>query len=364
MGSRNALLPAYVLSAVALLAAALGSLVFMETATVKVSVPTSKITANRTITGGPSGRDLSTTRIQADVTDSQQGNASTVGTQATFAAGTVVFMCTSPCQGTVQLPADTIVSTTKGVHYQTQASQTIGSSTPVPVRAVMPGATGNTDSNTVTVIDVNPHNLRVTNPQPITGGVNATTTQVIKQSDIDLVRTVLSAKVAQDLDAVMKAQAGGLSYVAEAQPTLKVTTDHNVGDQAPTFTMTITGSLGAIAFSQSQADALLRASLNQKVPKGYQLTADPIQTTYQLQKSGTNGDVTLKGFATGVALPNVTADELKSRIKGMRVDAARQQLRLLAHGTTVDIIVKPAIPWLPIIQDHIALTIVLEPTPA
>src|ERR1700738_2470245 len=96
MASRNALLPAYALSAVVVVTAALGSLVFMETATVKLSVPTSKLTANLVIKGGTQGHDLVTTSIQADVTDSQQGTT-TVGTvPPVFATGQVVFTC-SPC---------------------------------------------------------------------------------------------------------------------------------------------------------------------------------------------------------------------------------------------------------------------------
>jgi hypothetical protein len=106
----------------------------------------------------------------------------------------------------------------------------------------------------------------------------------------------------------------------------------------------------------------MRAALTQKVPKGYQLTADPIQTSYQADTPNANGDVTIRGSAVGVLTPNVTADQLKARIKGLRVDTARHQLELLAPGTTVDMTVKPAVPWLPVLQDHISLTIVLQPS--
>ena len=67
------LLPAYVLSAVAVVAAILGSLVIFETASIKLTVPASRIVANKTLKGGPSGADIATTRIQADVTDSEHG---------------------------------------------------------------------------------------------------------------------------------------------------------------------------------------------------------------------------------------------------------------------------------------------------
>jgi hypothetical protein len=296
-----------------------------------------------------------------------QGDASTGTVAATYASGQAAFTC-SPCSSTTTpIPDGTTVSTAAGVHYSTSGQAEVSSShtsVTVAIKALLPGPHGNTAANTVTVIDKPITNVKVTNPQSIAGGADATTGQVVQQSDLDRVQLALTAKVAQDLDAALKAQAEGLGYLADGQPTLNVTSDHKVGDAAATFTMTMTGSLGATAFSLSEADALLRAALNQKVPKGYQLTADPIQTSYQADKPNANGDVTIKGSAVGVIVPNVTANELKARIKGMRVDTARHQLELLAPGTTVDITVKPAVPWLPVLQDHISLTIVLQPSAA
>jgi hypothetical protein len=230
----------------------------------------------------------------------------------------------------------------------------------VSAHALVAGKGGNTAANTVTVIDKPIPNVKVTNPLPLAGGTDATTNQVIKQTDLDRVQLELTAKVSQDLDAAIKAQAEGLNYLTDGQPTLTVTTDHKVGDQVASFNMTIAAKLSAVAFSQAQADTIMRNALDKNLPKKYQLTADPIQTVYQVQKPSANGDITIKGTGTGVMVPNVTAGELKARIRGMRVDAARQQLQLLAPGTTVDISVKPSIPWLPVLQDHINLTIVVE----
>lgn len=363
MGSRQTLLSAYALSVVAVLAAVLGSLVVMETATVKLTVPTSKLAANLTISGGQSGHDLTTTRIESTITDTQEGTSSTV-VVSTYASGQVVFTC-SPCPAAGQtIPDGTTVSTTTGIHYGTIGRADIASSqtsVKVQIRALTQGPHGNTAANTVTVIDKPIANVKVNNPDPITAGADAAPTQVVQQSDLDRVQAALTARVLQDLDAALKAQAGGLGYATEGQPNLKVTSDHKAGDQVATYNMTIIGTNSAIAYSATKADALLRAALEKKLPKGFRLTSDPIQTSYQLQGSSQNGDVTIKGSATGLAEPSVTAGELKARIKGTRVDAARKQLLQVAPGTTVDISVKPAVPWLPVLQDHIDLTIVALP---
>ena len=362
MESKQPLLPAYVLSAIAVVAAALGSLVVMETATVKLVVPASKLVANVTMKGGPHGQDLTTTTIVADISDSQQGTASPMTVPPTLATGQVVFTC-SPCSTTATpIPFGTTVSTAAGVHYDVGSGEVSAAhpSLTVAAHAFVAGKAGNTAANTVTVIDKPIPNVKVTNPQPFAGGNDATTNQVVQQADLDRVRLELTAKVSQDLDAALKAQAEGLNYLTDGQPTLAVTTDHKVGDQVATFNMTIAATLSAVAFSQAQADLIMRNALDKNLPKKYQLTADPIQTVYQVQKPNANGDITIKGTGTGVMVPNVTAGELKARIRGMRVDAARQQLQLLAPGTTVDISVKPSVPWLPVLQDHINLTIVVE----
>jgi hypothetical protein len=362
MESKQPLLPAYVLSAIAVVAAALGSLVVMETATVKLVVPASKLVANVTMKGGQHGQDLVTTTIVADISESQQGTASAITVPPTLATGQVVFTC-SPCStSATPIPFGTTVSTTAGVHYDVGSGEVSAAhpSLTVAAHALVAGKTGNTAANTVTVIDKPIPNVKVTNPQPFAGGNDATTNQVIQQADLDKVRLELTARVSQDLDATLKAQAEGLNYLTDGQPTLTVTTDHKVGDQVATFNMTIAAKLTAVAFSQAQADLIMRNALDKNLPKKYQLTADPIQTVYQVQKPSANGEITIKGTGTGVMVPNVTAGELKARIRGMRVDAARQQLQLLAPGTTVDISVKPSVPWLPVLQDHINLTIVVE----
>src|SRR5438477_3332878 len=368
MGSSRALLPAYLFSAVAVVAAALGSLLVMETATIKLTVPASKITATRTITGGQSGRDLTTARIEASVTDTQLGVASADVVPPAYAGGSVSFTC-NPCPSSpVVIAQGTVVSTAGKVHYATVTRVQVSSasastkSVAVDIRALVPGIGGNVALNTVTVIDTPISGVTVNNPKPITGGVDATTVQVIHQSDIDLARFALTTKITQDLNAALGAQAGGLSFAADGQPALVVAADHQIGDKVPTFTMTMTATVGAVAFSESQADALMRTSLNQKIPKGFQLTTNPVQTNYVVQHSGANGDVTLKGSATAAIVPNVSEAELKARIKGMRVDAARKQLEQSAPGATIDINVKPSVPWLPLVPDHISLTIVIQPS--
>jgi Baseplate J-like protein len=362
--SRRQLFIAYVVSVLAVLFAAVGSLLLTETAAVKLSVPPQRVVALVTLAAG-----LQTQRIHADVTDSQQGTASTVLTNPIYAAGQVVFSCSPACkQAPVTIPQGTLVTTAKSLGYTTQAAvmiaTTTGSSAPVAVRATAPGAAWNADPNTLTGI-ANPNapdaNLHVTNPAAIIGGANPRSAQVIQQSDFDAVRNALTVKVNDELAVALNFNAHGMSFVADGAPVINLTSDHSVGDETPTFTITMTGTSGAVAFSDSEAVALLRSALQSKIPTSDELTNDPIQAVYQVGQANANGDVSIIAKASGFAIPRLSQLALRSQIRGLTPTQAARSLQRTAPGSVIEIRISPsAMPWLPVVADHISLTVVVE----
>jgi len=362
------LVPALVLSAVVALTAALGSLLYTETATVKLSVPPHRLQADLTINAGPSGPDLSTTHIDAEITESQQGTASTTQVGGSNATGRVVFRCSPQCPTAQRVPQGTIVATQHGLQFATQAPATLTATgqAEVGVRAVQPGAAGNVAASTITIIVTNhPSGLQVNNPSPTTGGVDGRTEQVILQSDLDAVSTALAAKVTDDLNAALHAKSPGMTFVLDEPPTLNVSSDHNVGDKVPTFNVTIIGSMSATAFSEEMAKALLRAALERKVPAGSQLTSDPIVTEYKIIRLSSRGNVTISGSAVGFITPKISISKLAGQIRGMSVGDARNHLQRTVPGSRVDIKTSPAAAyWLPLITKNIKLTVEVEPAQA
>lgn len=360
--ARRQLFASYVLSAVAVVLAAAGSILYIETATVKLSVPPQRLVALVTLS------TLQTQHIHADVTDSQEGTASTVLISPTYASGQVVFTCSPACQqAPLKIPLGTLVSTATSLAYATQAAATIttatGSSAPVAVRATASGAAWNTNENTLTTVANSPDaNLHVTNPAPISGGTNARTGQVIQQSDFDAVRNALTVRVNDELAAALKVNAQGLSYTADALPVINTASNHSVGDETPSFTITMTGTLGAVAFSESQAQALLHSALEAMISSSQELTHDPIQAVYQVGPASPNGNTTLTAKASGFVIPKLSQQSLRSQLKGLTPAQAARSLQRTAPGSVVEIRISPsAVPWLPVVSDHISLTVVVEP---
>jgi hypothetical protein len=365
--SQRQLFAAIVLSAVAVVLAAVGSVLYTETATVKLSVPPQRIGVSVTLSGGQAGANLQTQPIHAAVTDSQQGSASSVQIAPTYASGRVVFHCSPACKSSpLNIPQGTLISTAKSLGYSTQAAATVTSTTdsaPIAVRATAPGKAWNADAGALTTIANSPDgNLHVTNSAAIAGGADARTAQVIQQSDFDAVRNALTAKINDELAAALKVNAQGLSYIADALPVINITSDHHVGEETTTFTISMTGTTGAIAFSDSQAQALLRSALQARMSPHEQLTSDPIQTAYGLGPTNAAGDVIVIGKATGYVIPALSPASLRSQIRALTPAQAARSLQNTAPGSLVEIRISPsAVPWLPVVADHISVTVIVEP---
>jgi hypothetical protein len=364
--NRAQLMRACILSAIVVLVAALGSFMNMETATVELSVPPQKLVAAATLTGGQTGGDLKTQHLEATVTEAQGGTASTELVGPTFATGRVVFSCPACASSVkVEVQAGTLVTNINSLGYATLAAATVTRARPatVAVRATSTGASWNTGKATITATD-NPstRNLRVTNPSAITGGSDVHPAQVIQQSDFDAARSALETKVTAALGVALKTTAVQMTYIADGPPAFTVISDRKVGDQVSTFTMTMTGTIGATAFSDSDARALMRSALAAKVPPGQQLTSDPVDITWETQKAGAHGAVTVKGSAVGYVAPTLSTNSLRAGIRGFNPAEARKSLERAVPGSTAEIQISPfEVPWLPLIAEHISITVLVRP---
>ena len=365
---RRQLYRALLLAGAVALVAALGSLLYTEHAVVKVSIPPKRLDASLTITGGLNGYALVTRQLDAQATESLKVLTSTLPIPATPAVGQAVFSCSPPCPGGYPVPAGTVIATKAGAQYKTQSLVNIpgnGPSPSVTISAVQPGPAGNTSTGTVTVIVSSlPSNIHVNNPSAIAGGAEGRKAQVVEQADFDAARLLLTTKVRTELNAQLETEAAGLTYALPASPNISTSSDFSVGDETPAFTVKVTGTARAIGFSSSEAEALLHSALSDKVPAGYQLTSDPVRTSYRIQAVAPSGQVTITGSAVGYVVPSVKTRTLTTQLRGMTLSQARSRLQHSVPNSTIDIRITPvSLPWLPMFADHIALSVVLEPIP-
>jgi hypothetical protein len=370
--NQTQLIRGIILSAVVVLVAALGSLLYAETASVKLSVPPQKLGATATLSGSQTGGDLKTQHIDATATKSLDGTAMTVFIEPKYAMGNVVFKysCKTNCQTRpITISAGTLVTSATLLGFATQANAVVQSptwTTTVVVRATSPGTAWNTGKNTITAINDSPSpDLHVSNPTAISGGTDGRSAAVIQQSDWDAVLNQLTPMVSDALDLALKAKAPDMSFINNGPPLMTVTSDHRIGDITRTFTITMTGRVGATAFSNAEATRLIRSALDAKVPPGQELTSDQVQITWQILQTSPNGDITVNGTALGFIAPKLSTDTLRARIRGLSPTQARKTLEAAVPGSAVEIHLSPGLlPWLPLIAEHINLTVVVLPAPA
>jgi hypothetical protein len=348
---------------------ALASLFFIETAAIRITTPNSYVETTASVHGGLTGGQFKTERLQVALKESAQGTATGLArTAPPYATGYVVFhqsYCVSPPNYCPPPPAKRgyevcRVNPAGGAWcYVLQSAVTCYCGERVPVRARGPGSTFNAPANSVTYVGwINPF-VTVGNPAPITGGAEPLSSHVVKQSDLDAVHAALSSQVTAELRSALQQKAQGLHYIADAAPTLTVSTDVRAGAHTATFQVTVSGTLGATAFADADAKALIASALVERVPAGYQLNGPAQIADYQIQTSGLQGDVNVTGRATGYVMPTISLTSLQSRLRGLDPGAARSLIETAAPGSAIEIRLAPAPePWLPLNADHITIVVV------
>jgi hypothetical protein len=347
---------------------AFASLFFIETAAIRITTHDSYVETTASVHGSLTGGQFKTDRLQVALKESAHGAATgVVRTAGSYATGYMVFnksycLPSNYCPPPPAKPGYQVcrVNPTGGAWcYVLESAVTCYCGERVPVRARGPGSTFNAPPNSVNYLSWISPFVTVDNPAPITGGAEASSSPVVQQSDLNAVGAAVSSRLAADLRSALQHKAQDLHYIADAAPALTMSSDVRAGAHRTTFQVTVSGTLGATAFADADAKALIANALVERVPAGYQLDGPAQIADYQIQTSDPQGDVNVTGRATGYVMPRVSITSLQSRLRGLDSGAARRLIETAAPGSAVEIRLAPApAPWLPLNADHITIVVV------
>jgi len=352
-----------------MLLAILAGAFYLPTATVMLSVAGTKVEVNPKLVGAAAVQAGATDRFQTkalDATASQQAQVTATGQKqvaAVFATGAVVFS-NSAKSSPVIFPKGTYVQTGggSGIRFVTQQDSDAvdpgASSKSVPVLALRSGQSGNVPANSITVVlPLNP-DYGVTNPQPTFGGADRSAT-VIQDSDITTAKQALVDQLTTRVQNDLNGKVAGLHLVPESlKIDSTVASDAKVGDQVTNFNITVTVTGKASAFDDAAVRKLLAGAVEGKVPKGQQLTEDPIATSYNVAAASPDGNITLDGHAQAFARPIFNVAAIRSQIKGKSPGSARASVQHLP--AVVDVLVRQqpiSLPWLPPFSSRIFIRV-------
>ncbi|MBO0784021.1 MAG: baseplate J/gp47 family protein, partial [Ktedonobacteraceae bacterium] len=296
-----------------------------------------------------------------------------VGTNA--AQGTVTFKNNGKQRAIV--PTNTVVATTSGIQFKTNAeaslgpSGQIGSTVPVPVTAVQVGDSGNVNAQTITTIPQESLNaiarynnmnatalqLSVTNDNPTTGGGKGTK-HTVQKSDLDNVRKDLHNQLQKDIDAWVnqwssKGVHGNPSSTDQLVNAPAV--DAIVNDINVPITLNVTTTLLYIPNDTLQQAAVTQLNTLMSKDNAYrgdhvleQQGQPPVKLDQLKPPAGDAKSMTLTFKASTLASPKITQDDVRSRIVGQSVDSAVATLSKLPGVQHVEIKPWPDfITWVP-----------------
>jgi len=215
--------------------------------------------------------------------------------ELTKATGTVRFENRDPTS-TNRIAAGSVVRTGPGVRFRTDANVTVPRAelvgltifparASVKVTAVDGGPDGNVDAGTIVIVpnDENGLFLKVTNPEPTTGGKSQEFTRVT-QGDVNGAMAALNTKLQAAFDEAMadpSLTAGGATVftstgkLGEATPT--VPPESLVGQEVATFALGLSATGTVVTANTAPVAAIAETQLRTKVKPEHELVAGSVK---------------------------------------------------------------------------------------
>ena len=295
--------------ALALLVAGVGIYLLLPSAAISVTPrqePVGPIDITVTADTTASGPDASALVVPAQqvpvpVSVSDTFNATGKRVALTNATGNVRFQNLDPT-GTNRIAAGSIVRTNSGVRFRTAATVTVPRAqlitigtqitlTPgrieVKVTAVDGGPDGNVDAGTIVIVPNGENSLflKVSNPEPTTGGTSQEFTRVT-QADVDGALAALNASLAEAFTEAMADPAlvtnGQTVFPATGNlgpTTPSVDPATLVGQEVPTFDLGLSATGTVIAADSAPVSGIAEAQIQSAIKPDHKLVPGSVEVT-------------------------------------------------------------------------------------
>jgi hypothetical protein len=217
--------------------------------------------------------------------------------ELTKATGQVRFENRDPTS-TNRIPSGSIVSTGSGVRFRTLVTITVPRAelvgltifparASVKITAVEGGPDGNVDAGTIVVVPRGEPSLflKVTNPEPTSGGRSDEFTRVT-QEDVDGAMAALDSSLQEAFRQAMadpaKAPAGATVFPATGvlgQATPSVAPETLVGQEVQTFGLGLSATGTVVAADSAPVTAIAEAAVGPAIDPGYELVPGSVQVS-------------------------------------------------------------------------------------
>lgn len=310
-----------------------------------------------TVTLVPGQRTLETTVLltadpQLEVSDLEQGLLSArliettieaTGTVATTGTGwsevdlaTGKVVITNQTNGTVRVPAGTIVSTSTGedvdfrILEDLEIAGPLGTQAEVEIEATEPGILGNVPSNRITTVAGGLRaRVRVTNPEPTAGGANARV-RLVTQEDRDRLLDQVYTSIRAVAHERLSLELGSDEWMPEDTILTYITAqffDQFNDEPAEELNLTLRVLIQGSAINRSQSEEAAMISLRSGVPERGQLVAESIRFTVEPNTVVTGRTLRYSMTASGNYVIPIDVRAVSRTVTGLNTEEAARRLQ-------------------------------------
>lgn len=308
--------------------------------------------------------DRETIDMEQLLVPSRQVSATTELTLATRTTGRISvgiqpavasISIANPGTNDVVIPAGSVLLTSvTEVEFQTDAEATVpaGKTVTVQASAGKPGTTGNLPAGAIRGFkDERYRTLRVTNPEPTSGGQNVDR-QAVDAADITTLRNL--ARDLQRSEAIRRTVITARPHDAVFLRTAEATVTEGdpsalPGEEADVVLMKVKVTVTAQAILQETLEQVARDVLSQGQGEGEFLpgSVTAIETGAR-QANNDDGSIRTELLVRGEFARNVTRDAIRSAVRGKSPESARSTLLSRYGIEDADVAITPGfMPWLP-----------------
>ena len=310
-----------------------------------------------TVTLVPGQRALETTVIltadpQLEVSDLEQGllsarliettveatgTVSTTGagwSEVDLATGKVVF--TNQTNGTVRIPAGTIVSTSTGddvdfrILEDLEIAGPLGTQAEVEIEATEPGILGNVPSNRITTVAGGLRTrVRVTNPEATAGGANARV-RLVTQEDRDRLLDQVYSSIREVAHERLSVELGPDEWMPEDTILTWITAqffDQFNDEPADELNLTLRVLIQGSVINRSESEEAAMVALRSEVPERGQLVAESIGFTVEPNTVVTGRTLRYAMTARGNYVIPIDVRAVSRAVTGLNTEEAASRLQ-------------------------------------
>ncbi len=275
------------------------------------------------------------------------------------ASGSVVFA--NKTTEAVIIPKDTIVRTGAGtpVRFYTVTDVELpaerGAHARVNIIAVEPGPAGNVGRATINQVEGEASfKVDVLNDERTTGGT-VKRVNVVALDDQVRLKADLIERLKREAYARMQGQLSAMEFIPAETVQLQVVSErysHNVGEATDALSLQLTIRASGTLVGGDEANTLMLRMLERDMPAGYKIVPPTLRFAPGEVLATEGGAVRFRMQASGMAMSDISEEQVRGAIRGKTTEEARQALldrwefwelpQLVVSPEWVD-----RVPWLP-----------------